>query len=66
MTTDEKFRDEKLQSLGRTDKYEYFKDEEMLSSDQSKTIEQAKFTYSTLGKALEKQTKKIQDQSGKQ
>ena len=48
MTTDEKFRDEKLQSLGRTDKYEYFKDEEMLSSDQSKTIEQAKFTYSTL------------------
>ena len=29
------------------------------------TIEQAKFVYSPLGKALEKQTKKIEDQGKK-
>ena len=29
-------------------------------------IEQAKFTYSLLGRALEKQTKTIEDQSEKQ
>ena len=29
-------------------------------------IEQAKFTYSPLGKAFEKQTKKIKDQGEKQ
>ena len=39
-------------------KYEYFSGEEILPSDQSRTIEQAKFTYSPLDKAFEKQKKK--------
>ena len=34
--------------------------------DQRRPIEQAKFTYSPLGKALEKQTKTIEDQGNKQ
>ena len=42
-------------SLGKIDKYEFLTGEEILSSDQSRTIEQAKFTYSPLGKAFEKQ-----------
>ena len=41
-------------SLGKVDKYEFLTGEE-ISSDQSRTIEQAKFTYSPLGKAFEKQ-----------
>ena len=70
MTTDEKIRDEKLQydfnreaakisalSSGKIDKYEYLTGEEMLHSDQRRVIEQAKFTYSSLGKAFEKETK---------
>ena len=41
--------------LGITDKYEYFIGEEILHSNQKKKIiEQAKFTYSPLGKAFEK------------
>ena len=36
------------------DKYEYFTSKEVLPSDQRRVIEQAKFTYSPLGKALEK------------
>ena len=35
-------------------------------SDQSTIIEQAKFTYSPLGKAFEKQIKTIEDQGEKQ
>ena len=34
--------------------------------DQSRIIEQAKFTYSPLGKAFEKQTKTIEEQGRKQ
>ena len=34
--------------------------EEILSSDQSRIIQQAEFTYSFLGKALEKQVKTIE------
>ena len=34
--------------------------------DQSRIIEQAKFTYSPLGKAFEKQTKMIEEQGRKQ
>ena len=34
----------------------------MLSSDQSRITEQAKFTYSSLGKAFEKQIKTNKDQ----
>ena len=71
MTIDDKIRDEKLQyetvtmsalSSGKTDKYEYLIDEEISPSDQSRVIEQAKFTYSPLGKASEKQRKVIEDQ----
>ena len=35
-------------------------------SNQQQIIEQAKFTYSPLGKALQKQTKSIEDQGKKQ
>ena len=36
-----------------------------IPSDQSRMIEKAKFTYSVLGKALEKQTKTIKIQGRK-
>ena len=39
---------------------------EILSSDQSRTIEQAKFTYPSFGKAFEKQIKIIEDQGAKE
>ena len=38
----------------------------MLSSNQQQTIEQARFTYCTSGKAFEKQMKTIEDQGEKQ
>ena len=79
MTIDNKLKDGKLQcginretvkisafSSGKIDKYEYLADEEILPSDQSRIIEQAKFTYSPLGKAFEKQIKTIEDQGIKQ
>ena len=47
-------------------KYEYLTGEEILPSNQQQIIEQAKFTYSPLGKAFEKQIKKIEDQGQKQ
>ena len=72
MTIDDKIRDEKLQydinreaakisalSSGKIDKYEYLTGEEILPPDQRRVIEQAKFTYSPLGKALEKQIKQL-------
>ena len=78
MTTDDKIRDKKLQydinreaakilalSSGKIDKYEYLTSEEILPSGQSRIIEQAKFTYSPLGKALEKPTRTIEDQGKK-
>ena len=37
-----------------------------MPSNQQQIIEQAKFTYSPLGKAFEKQTKTIEDQGKKQ
>ena len=49
-------------SSGKIDKYEYLTGEEILSSNQRQITEQAKFTYSPLGKAFEKQTKAIEDQ----
>ena len=74
MTIEDKIRDEKLQydinreapkisalSSGKIDKYEYLTGEEILPSNHQQ-IEQAKFTYSPLGKAFEKQTKTIEDQ----
>ena len=79
MTIDNKLKDRKLQcginretvkisafSSGKIDKYEYLADEEILPSDQSRIIEQAKFTYSPLSKAFEKQIKTIEDQGIKQ
>ena len=50
-------------SSGKIDKYEYLTGEEKLPSNQQQIIEQAKFTYSPLGKAFEKQTKKFEDQT---
>ena len=50
----------------KIDKYEYLPGEGILPSNQQQIIEQAKFTYSPLGKAFEKQTKTIKDQGEKQ
>ena len=79
MTIEDQIRDENLQndinrdtakisalSSGKIDQYEYLTGEEILSSNQQQIIEQAKFTYSPLGKAFEKQTKTIEDQEKKQ
>ena len=79
MTIDDKIRDEKIKcdinreaakisasSSGKIDKYKYLTDAEILPPNQCRMIEQAKFTYSPLGKALEKQTKTIEDQERKQ
>ena len=51
---------------GKIDKYEYFTGEEILPCDQSRIIEQAKFTYSPVGKTFEKQIKTIEEQGIKQ
>ena len=74
MTIEDQIRDEKLQydinretvkisalSSGKIYKYEYLTGEEILPSNQQEIIEQGKFTYSSLGKAFEKQTKIIED-----
>ena len=53
-------------SSGKIDKYEYLTGEEILSSNQTQIIQQAKFTYSPLGKVFEKQIKTIEDQGKKQ
>ena len=71
MTIDDKIRNEKLKYdinrevakisallSGKIDKYECLTGEEILPSNQRKIIEQAKFPYSPLGKAFEKQTEK--------
>ena len=47
-------------SSGKIDKYEYLTGEEILPSNQKQMIKQAKYTYSSLGKAFEKQTKTIE------
>ena len=79
MTNEDQIKDEKLQydinreaakisalSSGKIDKYEYLTGEEILQSNQQQIIQQAKFNYSPLGKALEKQIKTIEDQGKKQ
>ena len=43
-------------------KYEYVTGEEILPSNQKQIIEEAKFTYSPLGKAFENQINTIADQ----
>ena len=79
MAINDQIRDEKLQydinreaakisalSSGKIHKYEYLTGEDILPSNQQQIIEQAKFTYSPLGKAFEKQIKTIEDQGEKQ
>ena len=53
-------------SSGKISKYEYLTGEGILPSNQKQIIEQAKFTYSPLGKAFEKQIKTVEDQGEKQ
>ena len=79
MTINDQIRDEKLQydinreaakisalSSGKIHKYEYLTGEDILPSNQQQIIEQAKFTYSPLGKAFEKQIKTVEDQGERQ
>ena len=79
MTIEDQIKDEKLQydinreaakisalSSGKIDKYEYLTGEEILPSNQQRIIQQAKFNYSPLGNAFEKQIKTINDQGKKQ
>ena len=74
MTINDHIRDGKLQndvnreaakisasSSGKIHKYEYFTGEDILPSNQQQIIQQAKFTYSALGKAFEKQIKTLED-----
>ena len=53
-------------SSGKIDQYEYLTGEEIFPSNQRQIIEQAKFSYSPLGKGFEKQTKTIEHQGEKQ
>ena len=80
MTINDQIRDEKLQydvtreaakistlSSGKIQyEYEYLTGEDILPSNQQQITEQAKFTYSRLRKAFEKQIKTIEDQGEKQ
>ena len=79
MTIDDQIRDEKLQydinkeaakisalSSGKLHKYEYLTGKDILPSNQQQLIEQIKFMYSPLGKALDKQIKTIEEQGEKQ
>ena len=52
-----------LYHQAKLNNYEYLTGEGILPSNQQQIIEQAKFTYSPLGKAFEKQTKTIEDQT---
>ena len=53
-------------SSGKIDKYEYLTGEKTLNSNQRQIIEQARFTYFSLGKSFEKQTKTTEEQGEKQ
>ena len=53
---------EKQLSSGKIHKYEYLTGEDILLSNQQQIIEQARFTYSALGKTFDKQIKAIEDQ----
>ena len=72
MTIEDHIRDEKMQyninretakisalSSGKIDSDEYLTSKEILSPSQQQIIEQAKFTYSLLENAFEKQAKTI-------
>ena len=75
MVINDSIRDEKLRyninteatkisglSSGKIDKYKFITDEKILPSDQSRIIEQAKFTHSPCGKVFERQIKRIEYQ----
>ena len=79
MAIDDQIRDEKLRyninteaakisslSSGKIHKYKYLSGKDILPPNQQQIIERAKFAYSPLGKALEKQIKTIEDQGEKQ
>ena len=79
MTINDQIKDEKLQydinreaakisalSSGKLHKSEYLTGEDILPSNNQQIIEQARFTYSPLGKAFDKQIKTIEDQGKKQ
>ena len=79
MTINDQIKDENLQydinreaakisalSSGKIHKYEYLTGEDILPSNQQQIIEQARFTYSPLGKAFEKQINTIENQGEKQ
>ena len=79
MTPNVKIRDEKLQyeinrvtakvfalSSDKIDKYDYMTGKEILPPQQHKIMQEAKFTYSKVVKAFEKQRKAIEKQGGKQ
>ena len=53
-------------SSAKIHKYEYLTGEDILPSNQQKIMQKARFTYSPLGKAFEKQVKTIEDQRQKQ
>ena len=74
MTIEDKIKDEKIQydinreaakisalSSGNIDKYEYLTGEEILPTNQQQIIEQAKFTYSPLGKLLKNKQKLLKN-----
>ena len=79
MTINDQIKDEKLQydinreaakisalSSGKIHKYQYLTCEDILPSSNQQIIEQARLTYSPLGKAFDKQIKTIEDQGKKQ
>ena len=79
MTIEDQIKDEKLQydinreaakiptlSSGKLDKYEHLTGEEIVPSNQQQIIQQAKFNYSPLGKAIQKQIKTTKNQGEKQ
>ena len=79
MTINDQIKDEKLQyninreaakisalSSGKLHRYEYLAGEDILPSNQQQIIEQAKFTYSPLGTACDKQIKTTKGQIKKQ
>ena len=79
MTINDQIKDEKLQydinreaakisalSSGKIHKYQYLTGEDILPLSNQQIIEQARFTYSPLGKAFDKQIKTIEDQGKKQ
>ena len=79
MTINDQIKGEKLQyninreaakisalSSGKIHKYQYLTGEDILPSSNQQIIEQARLTYSPLGKAFDKQIKTIEDQGKKQ